>query len=307
MEKWLKRDVPVMILIIVVVSYVAFSVRGWISAHLHFSVPDAVELQELAVKGLSGQLDEGSHPRPWTRVGDGYVFDYFNLINFDKTAGTVEISRSDAVNHRIKHVADLMIFVSLVVVGGIVGGFFICRKSKYYYIYLPWLALISLSFAVVVNRQCQELNVEYGSKKFAEKCDRDSVKQILQLIDKTEASGRREFRGHRLFVGKKRNFGIDFAAVTIDDCEYIYIVKDDPTQEQLSDSPQFWSWRKNDDHIYICRHDNTREFIHGLRAKLTGCRSAFVLLFLVCIGATLVNAAMVLLRRKPAADKPNEA
>lgn len=306
MKKWLKRDVLEMILIVVVLSVVTFSVRDWLSTHLKFRVPDAVELQELAVKGLSGQLGK-TPPSPWRRFGEDYAWDYFTLIKFDKTAGTVEISRADAVNHHIKHVANFLLFICLAVAGGILCGFFICRKSKYYYIYLPWLALISLSFAVVVNRQCQELNVEYGSKKFAEKCDRDSVKQILQLIDKTEVSGRREFRGHRLFVGKKRNFGIDFAAITIDDCEYIYIVKDDPTQEQLSDSPQFWSWRKNDDHIYICRHDNTRKFIQGLGSKLTGCRSAFGLLFLVCIGATLVNAAKALLRRKPAADKPNEA
>jgi len=301
-----RQRVGVMILTVVILSVVSFFVRNWISDNLNFRVPDAVGLQELAVKELSGS-PRGSSWRNWCRVGDDYVLDHFALINFDKVAGTVKTTRADVVHHHIKHVADFMIFICFAAAAGVLCGFFVFRKSKYYYVYLPWLALISLSFAVVVNRQCRQLNVEYEAKNFAELCDRDSVEQMLRLIDDAESSGRREFRGHRLFIGKKKNFGIDFAAVTVGDCEYIYIVKDDPTPEQLNDSPQFWSWRKTGDHIYICRHDKTRRFIHGLRSKLTGCRYAFVLLFLLCVGTTIGNAIMGLVRRKLAAGKPEQA
>lgn len=306
MKKWLNGDVLAMLLIVIILSVVSFFVRDWVSGNLNFRVPDAVGLQELAVKELSGQPGGWSR-RNWCQVGDGYAYDYFNLINFDRTAGTITISRMDVVHSHIRHVADFMIFICFAAAAGVLCGFFVFRKSKYYYVYLPWLALISLSFAVVVNRQCRQLNVEYEAKNFAELCDRDSVEQMLRLIDDAESSGRREFRGHQLFIGKKKNFGIDFAAVTVGDCEYIYIVKDDPTPEQLNDSPPFWSWRKTDDHIYRCRHDKTRRFIQGVRSKLTGCRYAFVLLFLLCIGATLGNAAMALMHRKPAGGNPGEA
>ena len=281
------------ILLAAVLAFVAYELLHFVSGNLRFfGVPDLMKLQELAVKELSGPTGVR---RNWCSVGDGYAYDYFNLINFDRTAGTITITRMDEVHSRIRHVADYMIFICFVVAGGILGGFFLFRRSRYRWLYLPELAMISLLFAGTLARQYRQLQVEYTAKNLAEEYDTDAVKQILRLVDDTDDSGVRAFRELRLFIGKKKNFGFDFAGITVGDGDYVYIVKDEPPKEQLNNI--FCPWEKASDHVYRCRHRQTQKFLHGLRSKLAACRGTFVLLFLLCVGAMVYDAVRQLLRR----------
>ena len=273
------------ILLAAVVAFVAYELLHFVSFNMRFRVPDLMNLQELAVKELSGS---SVTRQSWCQVGDGYAYDYFNLINFDRTAGTITISRMDVVHSHIRHVADYMIFICFVVAGGILGGFFLFRRSRYRWLYLPELAVISLLFAGTVARQYRQLQVEYTAKNLAEECDTEAAKQLLRLVDDSEDSGVRAFRELRLFIGKKKNFGFDFAGITVCDGDYVYIVKDEPPKEQLNNV--FCPWEKAADHVYRCRHRQTQKFLHGLRSKVAVCRGTFVLLFLLCVGATVYDA-----------------
>ena len=293
-------DVLKPILTAAVVAVVAYGFLHYVSFNMRFSVPDLMKLQELAVKELSApsvvrqswcQVGDNY----WCQVGNNYVFDDFNLIKFDRTAGTITIDRMDEVHNRKRHVANYMIFICVVAAGGILSGFFLFRRSRYRRLYLPELALISLLFAGTVARQYRQLQVEYAAKKPAEERDAEAVKQILRLVDDTEDSGGWAFRGLRLFIGKKKNFGLDFAGITVGDGDYVYIVKDEPPKEQLNNI--FCPWEKASDHVYRCRHRKTQKFLHGLRSKLAACRSTFVLLFLLCLGMTVYDAVKPLSRR----------
>ena len=286
-------DVLKPILLAAVLAFVAYELLHFVSGNLRFfGVPDLMKLQELAVKELSGPTGVRLN---WCRVGDGYAYDYFNLIKFDRAAGTIKIDRQDVVHSHIRHAADYMIFICFVVAGGILGGFFLFRRSRYRRLYLPELAVISLLFAGTLARQYRQLQVEYTAKNLAEEYDTDAVKQILRLVDDTDDSGVRAFRELRLFIGKKKNFGFDFAGITVGDGDYVYIVKDEPPKEQLNNA--FCPWEKAADHVYRCRHRKTQKFLHGLRSKVAACRGTFVLLFLLCIGATVYDAVKRLLRR----------
>ena len=275
-----------------VVAFLAYGFLHYVSFNMGFRVPDLMKLQELAVKKLSGS---SVVRQSWCQVGDGYAYDYFNLINFDRTAGTITVSRMDVVHSHIRHVADYMIFICFVVAGGILSGFFLFRRSKYRWLYLPELAVISLLFAGVLARQYRQLQVEYAARNLAEERDAEAVDQLLRLVDETEDSMVWAFRELRLFIGKKKNFGFDFAGITVGDGDYVYIVKDEPPEEQRNNI--FSPWEKAADHVYRCRHRQTQKFLHGLRSKLAACRSTFVLLFLLCAGATVYDALKLLSRR----------
>ena len=298
MKKMLEVLKP--ILTAAVLAVVAYGFLHYVSFNLRFGVPDLMKLQELAVKKLSAPSGVRQSwcqvgDNYWCQVGDGYAFDYFNLINFDRTAGTITVSRMDAVHSRIRHVADYMLFICFVAAGGILGGFFLFRRSRYRWLYLPELAVISLLFAGTVARQYRQLQVEYPAKDFAAERDAEAVKQLLRLVDDTEDSGGWAFRELRLFIGKKKNFGFDFAGITVGDGDYVYIVKDEPPKEQLNNA--FCPWEKAADHVYRCRHRRTQEFLHGLRSKVAACRGTFVLLFLLCVGMTVYDAVKLLSRR----------
>ena len=290
MKKMLEVLKP--ILTAAVLAFAAYGFLHYVSRNMGFRVPDLMKLQELAVKKLSGSFVAR---QSWCQVGDGYASDYFNLINFDRTAGTITVSRMDAVHSHIRHVADYMIFICFVAAGGSLGGFFLFRRSRYRWLYLPELAVISLLFAGAVARQYRRLQVEYPAKNLAEERDAEAVKQLLRLVDDTEDSGVWAFRGLRLFIGKKKNFGFDFAEVTVGEGDYVYIVKDEPPEEQRNNI--FSPWEKAADHVYRCRHRRTQEFLHGLRSKLAACRGTFVLLFLLCVGMTVYDAVKQLSRR----------
>ena len=290
MKKMLEVLKP--ILTAAVLAVVAYGFLHYVSRNMGFRVPDLMKLQELAVKELSGS---SVARRAWLRVDDDHVWDYFNLINFDRTAGTIKIDRQDVVHSRIRHVAVYMIFICFVAAGGILGGFSLFRRSRYRWLYLPELAVISLLFAGTVARQYRQLQVEYAAKDFAAERDAEAVKQILRLVDDTEDSGERAFRELRLFIGKKKNFGFDFAGITVGDGDYVYIVKDEPPEEQRNNI--FSPWEKAADHVYRCRHSQTQKFLHGLRLKLAACRGTFVLLFLLCVGMTVYEAVKLLSRR----------
>ena len=294
-------DVLKPILTAAVVAVVAYGFLHYVSFNMRFGVPDLMKLQELAVKELSAPSGVRQSwcqvgDNYWCQVGNNYVFDDFNLIKFDRTAGTITIDRMDAVDNHKRHVADYMIFICFVVAGGILGEFFLFRRSRYRWLDLPELAVISLLFAGTVARQYRQLQVEYAAKDFAAERDAEAVKQILRLVDETEDSGVRAFRVLRLFIGKKKNFGFDFAGITVGDGDYVYIVKDEPPEEQRNNI--FSPWEKAADHVYRCRHSQTQKFLHGLRSKLAACRGTFVLLFLLCVGMTVYEAVKRLSRRR---------
>ena len=124
MKKMLEVLKP--ILTAAVLAFAAYGFLHYVSRNMGFRVPDLMKLQELAVKKLSGS---SVARQSWCQVGDGYAYDYFNLINFDRTAGTITVSRMDAVHSHIRHVADYMIFICFVAAGGILGGFFLFRRT----------------------------------------------------------------------------------------------------------------------------------------------------------------------------------
>ena len=282
------HDVPVMILASAVLSVVAISIRLFIVGNFS-SPPNLGELQEAAVKRLAGEASEKYFD------DGGSLSDGANIISYDKGKMLLKVNRADTINGRRKAAVAWVIFAYTAVAAGVMIGIFLSSRLKYRYVYLVWLSMIALLYAATAYTQYRSFDIGHGQKKGPAELSDGQIAPILQILNAADESGCRTYHDGKVFIGKKKNFGIDFARITVDVGSYLYITDEDLSAEELKRrvwDDQDWlyrSWEKIGKNLYRCHHDHTRSFIRETRLALSVCCGAYSILFLTCIVLLLYN------------------
>ena len=283
-----KHDVPVMILTLAVLSVVAVFICLFIVGNFS-SPPNLGELQEAAVKRLAGEIS-GKYS------DDGrYLSDGANIISYDRDKKLLKVKRADTINERRIAAVYCVIFAYTAVAMGVVIGIFLSFRRKYRHVYLLWLSVIALLYAATAYTQYKSFDIGQGQNKDPAELSDGQIAQILQILNAADESGCRPYREGKVFIGKKENFGIDFARITVDVGNYLYVTDEDLSdgelkRRELDDQDRLYrSWEKIGKNLYRCRQDHTRSFIRETKLKLLVCCSAYSILFLTCIVLLLHN------------------
>ena len=283
-----KHDVPVMIETLAVLSVVAISIRLFIVGNF-VCPPNLGELQEAAVKRLAGEVSK-------KYSDDGrYLSDGANIISYDRDKKLLKVKRADTINGRRIAAVDCVIFAYTAVAAGLVIGIFLSSHRKYRHVYLLWLSVIALLYAATTYTQYKSFYIGRGQNKGPAELSDGQIARILQLLNAADESGCRPYHDGKIFIGKKKNFGIDFARITVDVGSYLYITYEDLSDGELNrrvrdDQDRLYrSWEKIGKNLYRCRHDHTISFIRETKSALLVCCGAYSILFLTCIALLLCN------------------
>lgn len=114
--------------------------------------------------------------------------------------------------------------------------------------------------------------------------------EVREMLKAAPETGFATIRGVRFFIGKKRNFGIDFAQLPAGEDRFVYVV-DGASEQQLKECTMLSDWEKLDDGVYRIRYIYTnvsRRLLRVIHAVFAG---IFALLMTVC---AVTLAAMII-------------
>lgn len=221
-----------------------------------------------------------------------FISDGVGGINLDRRNRTVKIHSADYVYENFKRLwagwcshcfaAAVMLAVMA----------FASSRDWGLYISLFCAAIIAAMYlypSCAQYRICSTDNAaaipeRVASEKWAE------VREILRAAPET---GFATIHGVRFFIGKKRNFGIDFAQLPAGEDRFVYVL-DGASEKQLKEFTRLNDFEKLDDGVYRIRHTNTA----GLRRLFRVTHAIFAAIFALLLAACAVTLAVKIIRRR---------